>query len=323
MHQELEELNSQVPAVLKQELPGALLETLSTIQKDLEQINAHKHASPEFRALMDAYVSKANEAEFEKIKYKNIEEKHEELKSEFRSLKEQVKKQELDLDATREALKASESDLFKVRQEFTYYKDSSENKIQELSDDKRAQSQKMRDLLAEKEKFSSEIQNAQIKVMEANHKYKQLEQDRGLDRDNYDRALRETENIASELREQLELRTRELEYKDALLNQLIKQLSEPASVLSMANQQSQPTKQFSQPPLNSQFVASQSRPSSQFAASQPPQRSPLREPLPSEQALDEIPSMFQREILKPQSSAVYKASSEKQGSSMRWGAVRK
>lgn len=293
----------QVPAILEE---NALTIVLAKIQTDLETINQHKHASPEFRALMDGYVNKANEAEFEKVKYKHIEEKHEELKAEGRALKELTKKQETDLDATREALKASESDLFKVRQEFNYYRESADSKIQELSEDKRTINQKLRDLLADKEKASSEIQNAQIKVMEANHRYKQLEQDRGLDKDNYDRALRETENMVAELREQLDLRTRELEYKDALLNQLIKQVSEPSSVLSqtMAQSASQPLQQQRQNTYR-----------------------PLNEPLPSERAMNDLPNEFKRDLFaQPKSGSTYStapAAEAPKSTAMRWGAIRK
>lgn len=291
--------SSMVPALIEE---NAITKVLAEIQNDLAVINQHKHASPEFRALMDGYVTKANEAEFEKVKYKHIEEKHDELKNELRLLKEQVKKQESDLDATREALKASESDLFKVRQEFTYYKDSADSKILELSEDKRNANQKLRDLLADKERASSEVQNAQMKVMEANHRYKQLEQERGLDKDNYDRALRETENLVAELREQLDLRTRELEYKDALLNQLIKQVSEPSSVIASMAQQP---------------VTQQARPQQQQQAYRP-----LSEPLPSQQAMNDLPNELRRDILTKTSAATYRAE-EAKAPAMRWGAIRK
>ena len=295
----------QVPALITE---SNLANTLVSIQKDLEQINQHKHASPEFRALMDGYVNKANEAEYEKIKYKNIEEKYEELKSELRSLKDLTKKQESDLDATREALKASESDLFKIRQEFSYYKDSADSKIQELSEDKRNLNQKVRDLLADKEKSSAEIQNAQMKVMEANHRYKQLEQERGLDKDNYDRALRETENMVAELREQLDLRTRELEYKDALLNQLIKQVSEPNSMLSQTMAQAVP----------------QTMPRQQQTVQQRPL---VQQPLPSQQAMNDLPNEFKRDLFaQPKSGSTYSTAPVAEPArpgAMRWGAIRK
>ncbi len=315
------ETNSQLPALL--DSPQDLAAALVSIKKDLEEINAHKHASPEFRALMDGYVNKANEAEFEKVKFKHMEEKYEELRAELRTLKELTKKQESDLDATREALKASESDLFKVKQEFNYYKDSADSKIHELSEDKRSQQQKVRDLLAEKEKNSTEVQNMQIKVMEANHRFKQLEQERGLDKDNYDRALRETENLVAELREQLDLRTRELEYKDALLNQLIKQVSEPNSMLSqtMAQSATRIVEPRQSMPQNEQINLR-----------------PLREPLPSEQAMADLPNHFAPRNLQnnpnsyatatnsAQQQASFRAvdaSAKQQSSAMRWGAVRK
>ena len=44
-----------------------------------------------------------------------------------------------------------------------------------------------------------------------------------LEKESFQRSSRDDKNLVEELKEQLELRTRELEYKDALLNQLIKQ----------------------------------------------------------------------------------------------------
>jgi peptidoglycan hydrolase CwlO-like protein len=195
--------------------------------------------------------------------------------------------------------------LFKVRQEFNYYRESADSKIQELSEDKRNVNQKVRDLLADKEKASAEIQNAQMRVMETNHRYKQLEQERGLDKDNYDRALRETENMVAELREQLDLRTRELEYKDALLNQLIKQVSEPSSMLSQTMAQAVP-----------QTMPRQQQPM--------PQR-PLNQPLPSQQAMNDLPNEFKRDLFaQAKLGSTYTTSPEApKSTAMRWGAIRK
>jgi len=219
---------SKVPAKVD-EVSLELASALAKIESHLSVLTDKQHASPEFKALMDGYVNKANECEAEKVRARAFEEKYEELRADHRALKEAHKSLQSELEATKEALRESEADLHKVKQEYSNYKNSTEEKIHELTEDKRSANQKVRDLIAEREKNSAEFNSMQAKTLEAKHLYKQLEADRNIERDNYERAIKEAENMVAQYKEQLDLRTRELEYKDALLNQLIREASGSAS----------------------------------------------------------------------------------------------
>ncbi|MDA0771807.1 MAG: hypothetical protein O3C63_02580 [Cyanobacteria bacterium] len=59
---------------------------------------------------------------------------------------------------------------------------------------------------------------------------KQNQQEKNVATETADRAVKESHKIVDELKDKLELRTREIEYKDALLNQLIKQISADDSI---------------------------------------------------------------------------------------------
>lgn len=300
---------SQVPAKLDQS--SELSAAITSIKSDLQKITEKQHASPEFKALMDGYVNKANECETEKAKRHNLEEKYEELKIEFRELKEQNKKTSTDLDATKEALKSSESDLHKLENDYRYFKESAESKIQDLSEDKRVANQKLRDALSNKEKSSADLQSLQSKVLEAKHAYKQLEAEKNIERDNYERALKEAETMVHELKEQLDLRTRELEYKDALLNQLIKQVSEPIDLNTFSQQARAPQSQ------QMHYQQPQSQPQTSFAdvARQQAASSPQTANYSQSSA-----QLFDDE----DSGPIEMPARPKQGSSgMKWGAFKK
>jgi hypothetical protein len=63
-------------------------------------------------------------------------------------------------------------------------------------------------------------------LIEYNHKVKQLQQENSIEKQTAERSLREGQKVIQELKEQLELREREASYKNALIEQLVRQTAQ-------------------------------------------------------------------------------------------------
>jgi predicted nucleic acid-binding Zn-ribbon protein len=215
-----------LPATLR-DVNSNLAGILENIQDEIQAI-AQKQASqvsPEFNALMDGYVNKANESEILKVKHEHMQNQYEEMKLELKATKDLNRQLSSDLDAAREALRLSESDLHQYKRDHDQSRAQYEEKISALNEERDRLKIKVRDLLDLKEKSASDYNNLKAELLEYRHKSKQVEQEKSVEVESSRRTVREHEKIIEELKEQLDLRTREVEYKDALLNQLIRQAS--------------------------------------------------------------------------------------------------
>ncbi len=208
--------------------------SLEKIQQELVAIAERQKSgvSAEFNALMDGYVNKANESQTYKAKFDHLDELHEELKLDYKNQREDFKKLKSELEASQEALRMSETDLQRIKREQENLKLSYEEKVSTLVEEKEKFKQKAKELSLEKEKANQDFNNIKSDLLEQKYKAKQLEQEMQVEVESSKRNTRETNKIIDELKEKLDLRTREVEYKDALLNQLIKQVSVDDSSLT-------------------------------------------------------------------------------------------
>lgn len=178
---------------------------------------------PEFKALMEAFVTKANEAEKLKTSLENIGPSNGQLKAEVAKFRETNRNLIKELEETREVLDKLEHELNtyetssqKTEEEYkekikklTKQNDDYENKISELEDEALM-------LKMEKEKFRQEF-------LDKNFNSHKKTQELVIQRDQFVKQLEEVESLLVEQTEKLELKSKEVEYLDTLLNQLLKQ----------------------------------------------------------------------------------------------------
>jgi hypothetical protein len=181
--------------------------------------------SAEFNALMDGYVNKANESQEFKVKANHLESLYEELKIEAKTLKEENRKYRADLEATKEALRMSESDIKRFKNEAEHSKLNYQEQINNLNEEKEKFRSKLKEVQGQNDQNIQNYNAIKSELLEQKYKVKQFEQEKQVDEETNKRTGRESSKLIDELKEKLELRTREVEYKDALLNQLIKQVS--------------------------------------------------------------------------------------------------
>lgn len=216
----------QVPAVLD-ETPLVVANRLKRIEEHLLSIYEKQKSgvSAEFSALMDGYVNKANESQEFKVKFDNVFSQFEDMKIEFKTQREENKKLRLDIDAVKEALRSSETELQRSRKDLENNKLRYEEQISDLIQEREKLKTKLKQLMDHQEKTSIDYNDLKAELLEFKYKTKQLEQEKEVEVETAKRSVRESNKIIDEIKEKLDLRTREVEYKDALLNQLIKQVS--------------------------------------------------------------------------------------------------
>ena len=181
--------------------------------------------SAEFNALMDGYVNKANESQEFKVKANHIESLYEDLNLEFKTVKEENKKVKYDLEAAKEALRMSELDIKRIKNELNQNRNSFEEQIAILTEERDRFRNKLKEVQTQNDENIQSYNTIKSELLEQRYKMKQIDQERKVEEESKQRNQRETEKLIDELKEKLDLRTREVEYKDALLNQLIKQVS--------------------------------------------------------------------------------------------------
>lgn len=207
---------------------------LSKIEEQLSAIvdRQKNGVSAEFNALMDGYVNKANESQEFKVQAGHYETLYEELKLETKTIKEENKKFKADLEATKEALRMSESDIKRLKSEAEQAKNTYQEQITSLTDEKEQFKLRLKDVQGQNDQNLQNYNNIKSELLDQRYKSKQIDQERQVEQETYKRTGRETSKLIDELKEKLELRTREVEYKDALLNQLIKQVSAEDNVVA-------------------------------------------------------------------------------------------
>ena len=217
---------SNLPAVLD-DLTSGMESKLEQIQKQIDFICDRQKSgvSAEFSALMDGYVNKANESQSYKVKFEHLEGLYEELNLEHKTTREDLKKSKADLEASKEALRMSESDLQRAKRDTDNSRLQYEEQISNLIEEREKLKSKVKQLMDHKEKSAQEYNDLKAELLENKYRVKQLEQEKQVEIETQKRTARENHKIIEDLKEKLDLRTREVEYKDALLNQLIKQVS--------------------------------------------------------------------------------------------------
>jgi len=207
------------------EIFSNLLGDIKSELKVLAEKQEHK-VSPEFSALMDGYVIKANESETLRVKYQHVESHYEELKLELKTQKAQNRQLGSDLDSVREALKLSELELSKFKRDFDHTRQDFQDKSDALQNEKEALLRKIKELMTWKETTEQLCNEMKAELIEYNHKVKQLQQENSIEKQTAERSLREGQKVIQELKEQLELREREASYKNALIEQLVRQTAQ-------------------------------------------------------------------------------------------------
>ena len=213
----------------------SLGDILGDIKSDLKVLaeKSDQKVSPEFTALMDGYVSKANESETLRVKYQHVENHFEELKMELKSQKTSGRQLGADLDSAREALKLSELDLSKAKKELEQAKKDFQDKIDLMNSEKDTLTRKIKELNSWKDNTENLCGEMKNEIIEYKHSIKQLQQENQIEKQTAERTLRESNRIVQELKEQLELREREASYKNALIEQLVRQTANGSGAASI------------------------------------------------------------------------------------------
>jgi predicted nucleic acid-binding Zn-ribbon protein len=237
--------DKNLPAIWD-DMAGGFEQKLEKIEKQIGSLldKQSSGVSPEFNALMDGYVNKANQSQEYKVKFEHVENLYEDLKIEAKTLKEENRKFKADADAAKEALRMSELDLQRARKESEHSRMQFEEQISNLIEDRERLKTKVKQLTDRNEKSSQEYNDIKAELLEHKYKAKQLEQEKQVELETQKRSMRETNKMIEELKEKLDLRTREVEYKDALLNQLIKQVSAEESSTSFSTKSSMGSSSF-------------------------------------------------------------------------------
>ncbi len=190
--------------------------------------------SPEFKALMEGYINKANETEELKVKLENIISSSEGLKTEITKVRDTNRNLIHELQSTREALKRIELEFNnfqesakKTEEEFkakvkkiTQENNDFESKIKLLEEEKSSLERQYETKLQE---VTENLEKVRQGMLDQNYKFHQSEQEITIQRDNLSKQVEEFSILLKDQAEKLELKTKEVEYKDALLNQFIKQ----------------------------------------------------------------------------------------------------
>lgn len=225
------ESDNHLPAIWD-DMAGGFEKKLEKIEKQIGSLVEKQNSgvSAEFNALMDGYVNKANQSQEFKVKYEHLDNLYEDLKIEAKTLKEDNRKLKADTEAAKEALRMSELDLQRSKKESENSRVQFEEQISNLIEERERLKTKVKQLTDRNEKATQEYNDIKSELLEHKYKSKQLEQEKQVELETQKRSFRETNKIIEELKEKLDLRTREVEYKDALLNQLIKQVSADESM---------------------------------------------------------------------------------------------
>ena len=190
----------------------------------LDKLN--NDVSPEFKALMGGYVNKANETEELKVNLEDAKTKYELLKGEILKLRETNRTLINELQNTREILKNLEFQLNNLKDISVKAEEEYKTKIKLLN--KQIQDYENKFKLVEEENIKIKQTHEELRqeLLDQNFNTKQNAQELLIEKDNLKKQLEEFELILNEQKEQIDFKTKELEYKDALINQLIRQTTE-------------------------------------------------------------------------------------------------
>lgn len=213
----------------KNVIPITSLSDLGTVVGDIQnQITLlieklNNDVSPEFKALMEGYVNKANESESIKVNLEDITSRCEALKIEIANVRETNRNLVHELQSARETLRNLESQLNNYQTSSKKNEEEYRNKIKTLKVQNEEYENKIKEMETKLATVTDTHEKLRQELLDQNFEYKQAEQELISERDSLRKQLDEFEILLKEQSEQLGLRIKEIEYKDALLNQLVKQ----------------------------------------------------------------------------------------------------
>ena len=224
----------------KNVIPITSISDLGTIVGDIQNqlslliSKLESDVSPEFKALMEGYVNKANEAEEFKVNLENIKSAYEEIKAEIAKVRDTNRSLVNELQNAREVLKRLEQELNTHQESSKKSEEAYKDKIKMLTKQNSDYENKVKQIEEEKLKTIQELEAKISELTENQEKLRQelldqtynshqQEQKLVIEKDNAVKHMEELETMFKEQAEKLELKIKESEYKDALLNQLIKQ----------------------------------------------------------------------------------------------------
>ncbi len=178
--------------------------------------------SPEFKALMEGYVNKANESEELKVNLENVRSSHEELKIEVTKVRETNRNLIQELQIAREILSKLEQELNTHQELSIKAEEEYKEKFKHLTEQAEKNENVIKVLEEERAGFNDAQENLRQELLDQKFAFHQKEQELTINMDNFKKQAEEYEALLKEQSEKLELRTKEAQYKDALLNQLIK-----------------------------------------------------------------------------------------------------
>ena len=216
------------PAIRKNVIPITSISDLGSIVAEIQNqlgsliAKLDNDVSPEFKALMEGYVNKANETEGLKVNLDNTSSKYDELKGEIGQLRETNRNLIQELQNTRETLRNLETELNNFQDIAKRNEDGYKDKIKNLTKQNLEYEAKVKALEIKITELKESQENTKQEYADQNFKYRQNEQELIIEKENFKKQVEEFEVLLNEQKEQIEFKTKEAEYKDALLNQLIK-----------------------------------------------------------------------------------------------------
>lgn len=192
--------------------------------------------TPEFKALMDGYIKKANESEELKVKLENLTYSCEIVKADLIQLRDLNRNLSGELQLAREAIRNFETQINMLQMANDEREKLHKEKVKEIT----KKSQDYEDKISELEQNKSEIKNQTEKriveliktqenlkqeISDMDFDFRQRERDLINEIDNLNKQVKEFERLNREQQEKIELKTKEAEYKATLLNQMAKNMS--------------------------------------------------------------------------------------------------
>lgn len=241
---QIEKANNDVDSVeistdidLLKKDPSALRSIIAELQSQIALLDHRLHTedvTPEFKALMEGYIKKANESEELKVKLEDANTKLETAKCDLTQLRDANRDLTNELNSTRETLRdfedkiqnnerMSESAKSEQRSKLLDYRkkiDEAEDKVVRLEDEKSEIKEQMEKRVVELIKSQ---ENLKQEISDMDFDFRQRERDLINEVDKQGKQIKEYEKIVKEMEEKLELKTKEAEYKATLLDQIAKQ----------------------------------------------------------------------------------------------------
>lgn len=229
----LEENETNVPTVLG-DLNSILDSKLIKIEKLLSQMTQRQvnGVSAEFNALMDGYVVKANESQTYKAKYDHLQGLYDDLKVEMAKTQESNQSLQGSLEALNNSYKSLQQDYALLQKDKDFSLKQAQDNINTLSDERERLKFRVKQLLELKDQNETEINTLKSESVDLSNDLNRVTEEKRILNDAYRQALTQHDKQVEDLKAKLELKAREVEYKDALLNQLVKKVSEEDSLLN-------------------------------------------------------------------------------------------